>query len=61
MKERSKNGSNVVLCNVYDNTCFRITRFFVYRLVSYIGDEFWPKESVKKENLVRKDQSKDIL
>ena len=28
------------------NTCFRLTRFFVYRLVSYIGDEFWHKESV---------------
>jgi hypothetical protein len=33
-----------------------LTRFFVYRLVSYIGDEFWHKESVRKENLVRKDQ-----
>ena len=58
MKERSKNGSNVVFVMFIHNTCFRLTRFFVYRLVSYIGDEDLAQRVCRKENLVRtKDQS----
>ena len=49
--------------NVVDNTIrvSKLTRFFVYRIASYIGDKTDAKSLFKKENLVRKYQIQNIL